>query len=459
MRDGNKKMKTKLYKLDFYKRSEDIFEQYKNEPMAIFLDSSLENQLGRYSIIGLKPYLILKEIDGIFYKNEVPQKESFEQGIQKYLDKYKEDNPTDLPLISGALGYFSYDFGRKFEGINSRHPKKLQIPEALFVFYDLLIIEDKAKKILYVTARGETENSEDAIKTLKQEIEKSISLKIPPKHKEQAIFYPNFTKEEYKTAIDKMIRYIIEGDIYIANMTQQLTVDCKKNPYDVYRYLRTYNPAPFGCFFQCGDFQIISASPERFLKIRKNNIETRPIKGTRKRGETEEEDILLREELRNSSKDRSELLMIVDLERNDLNHVCVPGSVKVTEHFAIETYATVFHLVTTIVGVLKENVKICELLNAVFPGGSITGAPKIRAMEVIDELEHDRRNIYTGSLGYFSFDGNCDFNIIIRTAVHKDHRYHLGVGGGITCESDLEFEYEETLQKAKAILEALWEEE
>lgn len=452
-------MKTKICKLDFYRKSEDIFEQYKYEPMAIFLDSSLENQLGRYSIIGLKPYLILKETDGIFYKNDKPQEETFEQGIQKYLNKYKEENPTDLPLISGALGYFSYDYGRKFEDINSRHPKKLQIPEALFVFYDVLIIEDKAEKTLYITARGETENAESVIKTLKQEIEKCASVKIPLRHKEQAEFHPNFTKEEYKSAVDNMIRYIIEGDIYIANMTQQLTVDSKKSPYDVYRYLRTYNPAPFGGFFQCGDFQIISASPERFLKINKNSIETRPIKGTRKRGETEEEDIFLREELRNSSKDRSELLMIVDLERNDLNHVCIPGSVKVTEHFAIETYATVFHLVTTIVGILKENVNKHDLLKAVFPGGSITGAPKIRAMEIIDELEHDRRNLYTGSLGYFSFDGNCDFNIIIRTAVYQDHRYYLGVGGGITCESDLEFEYEETLQKAKAILEALWEEE
>lgn len=452
-------MATKVKKLDFYKKSEDIFEKYKDENMAIFLDSSLENAMGQYSVIGLNPYLILKECDGIFYENDVPQEITFEEGMQKYLEKQKEENPTSLPLIAGALGYFSYDYGRKFEQISSRHPKKLSVPDALFVFYDLLIIDDKIEKALYITARGKTKNQDVAITDLEQEIKECASYKRPKKHSALAPFTPNFTKEDYKKAIDKMISYIIEGDIYIANMTQQLTVDSKKSPYDVYRYLRTYNPAPFGSFFQCGDFQIISASPERFLKINKNNIETRPIKGTRKRGETEEEDISLREELRNSSKDRSELLMIVDLERNDLNHICIPGSVKVTEHFAIETYATVFHLVTTIVGRLKENINTHDLLKAVFPGGSITGAPKIRAMEIIDELEHDRRNLYTGSLGYFSFDGNCDFNIIIRTAVYQDHRYYLGVGGGITCESDLEFEYEETLQKAKAILEALWEEE
>ena len=166
----------------------------------------------------------------------------------------------------------------------------------------------------------------------------------------------------------------------------------------------------------------------------------------------------LKLELQQSSKDRSELLMIVDLERNDLNHVCEPGSVIVTEHFAVETYATVFHLVTTIIGKMKKTLKAIDLIKATFPGGSITGAPKIRAMEIIDELEHDRRNLYTGSIGYFSFNGDCDFNIVIRTAVYQNDTYYIGVGGGITCESDPEFEYEETLQKAKAILEAIGDE-
>lgn len=196
---------------------------------------------------------------------------------------------------------------------------------------------------------------------------------------------------------------------------------------------------------------------ERFLQVRDGVIETRPIKGTRKRGSTPQEDAALRKELQESSKDRSELLMIVDLERNDLNHVCEPGSVQVTEHFAVEAYATVFHLVTTIIGKMKENLPFTDLIRAAFPGGSITGAPKIRAMEIIDELEHDRRGLYTGSMGYISLDGNCDFNIVIRTAVHQDGVYHLGVGGGITCESELEFEYEETLQKAKAVLEAIYD--
>lgn len=222
--------------------------------------------------------------------------------------------------------------------------------------------------------------------------------------------------------------------------------------------MRVYNSSPFGVFFQGGDYQIACASPERFLQVKNGNIETRPIKGTRKRGETKKEDLQLKLELQQSSKDRSELLMIVDLERNDLNHVCEPGSVIVTEHFAVETYATVFHLVTTIIGKMKKTIQTTDLIEATFPGGSITGAPKIRSMEIIDELEHDRRNLYTGSIGYFSFNGDCDFNIVIRTAVYQNDTYYIGVGGGITCESDSEFEYEETLQKAKAILEAIGDE-
>lgn len=450
-------MKTMIRKLPFYKEAADIFERYHDREMAVFLDSALENELGRYSVIGLNPYLVMKEEDGVFYRNGVPQDGSFEEAMNRYLKEAYEKNETKLPLTAGAIGYFSYDYGRKFENIRTRHSKKIRMPEAMFVFYDLLIIEDKKKRELTITARGELEEAQGALDRLEREIASCGSCKKPPKQERRAAFLPNFEKEEYKQTIDRMISYIIEGDIYIANMTQQLTAESRKEPYEMYRYLRTYNPAPFGGYFNYGDFQIASASMERFLQVRDGEIETRPIKGTRKRGATLEEDEALKQELFLSSKDRSELLMIVDLERNDLNHVCKAGSVVVTEHFAVETYATVFHLVTTIRGQMKEGLGIMDLIRAAFPGGSITGAPKIRAMEIIDELEHDRRGLYTGSMGYLSLDGSCDLNIVIRTAVYQDGVYHLGAGGGITCESELEFEYEETLQKAKALLEAIAE--
>lgn len=450
-------MKTIIRRLPFYREAADVFEIYKDREMAVFLDSALENDLGQYSVVGLFPYLVLKEENGVCYKNGKAVSISFEEAMNRELKKQYEENPTKLPLIAGAIGYFSYDYGRKFEQIKSRHPKKVSMPEAVFAFYDVLIIEDKKEKILYLTARGETGEQEKILDATEGEIRSCPVTPKPDKQNKLAEFCPNFEKEEYKQTVDQMISYIVEGDIYIANMTQQLEVKSRKDPYEVYRYLRTHNPAPFAGYFNYGDFKIASASPERFLQVKDGMIETRPIKGTRKRGSTQEEDAALKEELRNSSKDRSELLMIVDLERNDLNHVCDPGTVKVTDHFAVETYATVFHLVTTIVGKMKKDLQIMDLIQAAFPGGSITGAPKIRAMEIIDELEHDRRGLYTGSMGYLSLDGNCDLNIVIRTAVYQDGVYHLGVGGGITCESELEFEYEETLQKAKAVLEAIGE--
>ena len=450
-------MKTEIRRLPFYKEAADIFTMYRNREMAVFLDSALENQLGRYSVIGLYPYLILKEENGLCYRNGEKQLKTFEEILDGELEKRKEKNPTDLPLTGGAIGYFSYDYGRKFEQIHTRHPKKIRMPEAMFVFYDVLIIEDKKEKTLYLTARGETDDAKNLLDQVEQEIFNCKPQQKPDRQHHLADFIPNFEKEEYKQTVQRMIDYIVEGDIYIANMTQQLTVNSDKDPYEVYRYLRTYNPAPFAGYFNYGSFQIVGASMERFLQVRDGVIETRPIKGTRKRGSTPKEDAALRKELQESSKDRSELLMIVDLERNDLNHVCEPGSVQVTEQFAVEAYATVFHLVSTIIGKMKENLPFSDLIRAAFPGGSITGAPKIRAMEIIDELEHDRRGLYTGSMGYISLDGNCDFNIVIRTAVHQDGVYHLGVGGGITCESELEFEYEETLQKAKAVLEAIYD--
>lgn len=442
-------MKTLVKKLNFYKPAHEIFETLHHLPMSVFLDSSLENNLGQYSIIGFNPYLVIKQINNRFYVNDKEVSISLEDFLRDYLKDNYEENPYNLPLISGCIGYFSYDYGRKFESINTVHSPSPLIPEALFCFYNNFIIEDLQNKKLFITSK-----SEESLSKLEDLIKVSFPENVINAEKASS-YQTNFTKKDYIKAIEAMINYIIEGDIYIANMTQQLIINSGKHPFNVFKDLRTNNPSPFGGYLNFDDFQIICASPERFIKMENKIIETRPIKGTIKRGETLEEDNLYREKLLNSDKDKSELLMIVDLERNDLNRVCIPGSVKVTENFAIEEYATVFHLVSTVIGELKPDLNISDLLKSVFPGGSITGAPKIRAMEIIDELENSSRGLYTGSIGYIGLDEKCDFNIVIRTAMHKDGEFHLGVGGGITCESDPESEYEETLQKAKAILKAL----
>ena len=454
-------MKRVTVELERYVPASEVFRLAAKEPGCAFLDSSLVNELGRWSILGLRPYkTLVKEQDGSFTEDSVfHQDTDFETRLDEFLRLHRDENETALPIVSGAIGYFSYDYGREHMGVPSAEQDVEPIPQARVVFYDLLLIEDCREKRVWLSACGQTEDAEALLARFRRDIERGMEEgfpALPDAHATKPITVrPNFEKEEYKAAVDRMIRYIIEGDIYIANMTQRLDVMSDREPLAVFEHLRTHNPSPFGGYLDCGDHQIICASPERFLRLRDGVVETRPIKGTRKRGETPEEDEALRRELEQSEKDKSELLMIVDLERNDLNRVCRPGSVEVTELFTVETYATVFHLVSNIRGELAQGRDVTDLLRAAFPGGSITGAPKYRAMEIIDELEHGKRGLYTGSIGYLTLDGDCDLNIVIRTALHRDGRYHLGVGGGITSESDLEFEYEETLQKAKAVLEAL----
>lgn len=447
-------MQTKIKKLEKYIDIYSIFRALQNKDFKVsFLDSSLQNKYGQYSIIGADLYLELKEENNKFYINDIKSEEKFEEYLKKFLNDNKEENNSNLPLIAGGIGYFSYDYGRKFENIKTRHNKDLNIPEVILRFYRTFIIEDLEKKEIYISYK----NEEDLEKIEKVILNLEFYINNTAKKDILAEFQSNFEKEDYLKAIDKMINYIIEGDIYITNLTQRLKVKSLKKPMEVFEYLRKFNPSPFGAYLDYGSFQVISASPERFIKMKDRLIETRPIKGTRKRGATVEEDENLKNELSESEKDKSELLMIVDLERNDLHRICELKSVKVTELFKVEAYSTVFHLVSTIIGKLKKDYDFVDLIEATFPGGSITGAPKIRAMEIIDELENSRRDLYTGSLGYISFNGDCDLNIVIRTTIHQDGEYYLGVGGGITCESELEFEYEETLQKAKAILEAIKE--
>lgn len=451
----------------------DLYSLYAGEKDTVFLDSSLENGYGNYSFIGINPYLRVEDRNGVLFINGVAQEGTLTGYISGYLQAHAEENPTTLPLLSGAIGYLTYDFGLRLNNLSSHHPKAVDIPEGLFIFYENFIIEDLKNKKIYLTAAERLFKGEDSVDTLERDLVERLNKRMPErlnrspspayqeaapeamKEKRAPAIRSDFEKAQYLEAVNQVIHYIIEGDIYITNMTRQIIVESPVSPYAVFLRLHKTNPAPFSAYLNLGDFRIVCSSPERFIKLAGGVAETRPIKGTRKRGATTEEDDALRAELLQSAKDRSELLMIVDLERNDLNKVCEPGSVKVTQLFDVETYATVFHLVSTVLGKLKEGLTAMDLLTAMFPGGSITGAPKRRAMEIIDELEHSRRGLYTGSIGYLSLDNSCDFNIVIRTAVYQNGIYHLGVGGGITCESDLEFEFEETEQKAKALLEAM----
>jgi para-aminobenzoate synthetase component 1 len=265
----------------------------------------------------------------------------------------------------------------------------------------------------------------------------------------------NFRRRDYIEAIRRAKEYIAAGDIYQVNLSQRLSAPLVTNPLDLYRRLSRSNPSPFAAYFDTPDGAVVSCSPERFLELRGREVETRPIKGTRPRGESPEEDARLAAELQASAKDRAENVMIVDLERNDIGRVCEFGSVHVPELFALESYATVHHLVSTVRGRLRPDCDALDCLRACFPGGSITGAPKVRSMEIIEELESTRRGVYTGAIGYLCFSGDMDVNIVIRTAVVQDGVAHFQVGGGIVADSDPEAEYQETVDKGRAIADAL----
>lgn len=432
----------------------EVYNLFKEEKDTILLDSSKEDErLSKYSFIGVNPFLIfeLKNKKTYIDGNEI-KGEPFKI-LENLINEYKNDLQDDIPLLSGAMGYITYDSGRILEELPDISEEDFNIPDMKFIFYKNIIIFDLINDKKYIT---DLDGNNEKIHKILKKIDNGYKINDEiVAEKSNNIFYSNFIKEDYKSAVARLKDYIVSGDVYIANMTQRFWCNNEDDSFDIYKKLRSINKAPFSAYLNFSDFQVISSSPERFIQVVDNKAHTRPIKGTRPRGKTHEEDEKNKLELINSEKDKAELLMVVDLERNDFSKVCKPHSVKVRENFKLEEYATVFHLVSTVEGELKEDVSSVKFIKECFPGGSITGTPKIRAMEIIEELEGLKRNIYTGSIGYFDFRGNCDFNIVIRTILKRNNKAYFGVGGGITYDSIEEDEYNETLDKAKALMRVL----
>lgn len=433
----------------------EVYNLFKNEKDTVLLDSSKEDKkLSKFSFIGLNPFMTFEAKGNTSFIDNIEVNGTPFDILDNLMGKYKisEKKYGNIPLLCGAIGYISYDVCRILEQIPDNSSEDHKISDMKFIFYNNIIIFDLQNNKQYITSLNGNEEELDLIINKIKDTVKIEEQKVKDSNKK---FISNFNKENYKLAIRKLKDYIVSGDVYIANMTQRFYTESTEDSFEIYKKLRSINKAPFSAFMNFKDFQIISSSPERFLEINNRMVVTRPIKGTRPRGKTEEEDKKNSLELLNSEKDRAELLMVVDLERNDLSKVCKPHSVKVTELFKLETYATVFHLVSTVEGELKDEVSAVKCIKECFPGGSITGTPKIRSMEIIEELEGLKRNIYTGSIGYFDFRGNADFNIAIRTIIKKDNKAYFGVGGGITYDSNEEDEYNETLDKAKALMRVL----
>lgn len=429
----------------------EIYTLFKDEKDSFILDSGMdEEKLGRYSFISSRPFDVIKMKDS---------KSNPLDALKEKLDRYKVENNTHIPFIGGAVGYLSYDIGNYIEKLPRTAIDDTGVYDLYFGFYNFVIVVDHLENKTYIATPGISQEEELSIA---KEIESKIlnadkkNLKYDFNGKQIEVkLSSNFKKNEYINTIEKVRDYIKQGDIYQANLTQRFSGKTNLSSYQLYKKLRDVSKAPFAAFLNFENYQVLSNSPERFIKCIDKTIEARPIKGTRPRGNTIEEDIRLQEELRNSEKDKAELLMIVDLERNDLGKVSKIGTVKVPELFVIEPYANVSHLVSTVTGKLKDSLSSIDVIKATFPGGSITGAPKIRAMEIIDELEPTQRNVYTGSIGYIGFNGDMDFNIAIRTLIKKDEDIYFQVGGGITWDSNPKEEYQETLDKAKSIMKAV----
>jgi len=435
---------------------------FKDEPYSFFLDSGRDaDNLGQYSFIGGDPFLVFSsKDDAITIRTKTEEKhyqgDPFAE-LQKLLRRYQRDYPSKFPFLGGAVGYLGYDLCHRIEVLPRSAVDDVQIPDCHMGFYDGIIIIDHQTNKTYVAALGIEAEPEAIAARIRQKLEKNekVTIRSDFRINEEKEFTGNFTRQEYMAALDAVHEYIRAGDIYQTNLTQRFECDLEITPLELYSELRRINPAPFASYLDFGAGQIVSSSPERFIQIKGRQIEARPIKGTMPRGKTPTEDAQNRDTLVNSEKDKAELLMIVDLERNDLGRVSKTGTVKVPELYKLETYETVFHLVSTVTGELKEEVDAIDVIRASFPGGSITGAPKIRAMEVIDELEPTQRNIYTGSIGYIGFNGDLDLNIVIRTILCKNEKAYFQVGGGIVWDSQNQLEYEETFHKGRALMEAL----
>ena len=469
-----------------------VFEALKAGGHPMLLESARVNdKIGRYSFVASNPYLIFKS-RGENVEISLPETPAGKYGrrasmnrkplakLRELFSNYRTARVDGLPpFTGGAIGFLSYDFVRQIEDLPHRARVDLDIPEAYFVFVDMVVAFDHVLEKTWVIVNpgareqemgfrkpepgqwgGLYDQAADKLSALHASL-LTMSSRSPVKGEENSglkrfTLEPNITRARFETMVRQCKEYIAAGDIYQANLSQRFSAGIgDADPLRLYALLRHINPSPFAAYLDFGDLQLVSSSPERLVRLHEGIADTRPIAGTRRRGRDGAEMEALSAELLTNEKERAEHIMLLDLERNDLGRVCEYGSVRVDEMMVVEDYSHVIHIVSNVRGTLTPGRDAFDLVRAVFPGGTITGVPKVRCMEIIDELEPVARGPYTGSIGYFSNSGDMDLNIIIRTFVVKDGVAHIQVGAGIVADSVPEREYFETLQKAEALRKAL----
>jgi para-aminobenzoate synthetase component 1 len=445
-----------LTELPYYPDSAALFEAIADAPWAVFLDSGRHDAgQSRYDILSAQPYLRLvtrgnlTELSG----DTVTLSRDDPFALLRNALAIEPSTHCALPFCGGAIGYFSYDLARRIERLPTKTEDRERIPEMAIGIYDWAVVVDHAERRSWLVGQGrdpETDLKWDAL------VERFSAPGAERSRRPFTITSPiasNLSRDAYGRAFERIKAYIHDGDCYQVNLAQRFSAAAGGDPWLAYQALRVINPAPFSTYMATPYAHVLSASPERFLKVTSGRVESKPIKGTRPRAGHARADAELAEALRTSEKDRAENVMIVDLLRNDLSKTC--RSVKVPRLFDVETFATVHHLVSTVTGELRDGSTAIDLLRGAFPGGSITGAPKLRAMEIIEELEPHRRGVYCGAIGYIGYDGDMDLNIAIRTLVYSRGEVRFWAGGGIVADSELEAEYQETFDKAAAMLKLL----
>ncbi|BDU50395.1 anthranilate synthase component I [Haliovirga abyssi] len=448
----------------------------KDEEYSFLLESiSGEDKFARYTFLGVNPSIKISATDDNveIIEHEKTTEFKLKTGenpldyLKNIMSKYKMVKNEKLPsFVGGAVGYFGYDTVKYFEKIEKKNRAEINVPDMYFMITDTILAFDRFKQELLIICNMFIEEDRDLksiydesvekIKNIYEKLTNEVKLNFQISEvKEEIKISSNFKKEEFYKAVESSKEYIKSGDIFQVVLSQRFMAEYKHNPFDVYRRLRSINPSPYMFYLNFKDFKIAGASPEILVKLEGDTITLRPIAGTRKRGKDVEEDIALEKELLSDEKEIAEHIMLVDLGRNDVGKISKYGTVKVTEKMVIERYSHVMHIVSSVQGKIEEDKDGFDLLQAVFPAGTLTGAPKIRAMEIIEDLEPVKREIYGGAIGYFSFNGDLDSCITIRTMVFKDNKAFMQAGAGIVYDSIPENEYKETENKIAPVIRAL----
>ena len=424
----------------------------------------------RYSLIGLHAKRIIKVVKNeieILHEGSLVEKISTEDPlayIEKLQKSFSLEEDSNLPKFNGGLvGYFSYDCVRYIESklLDSEPPDTLGTPDALFMVSEEVAVFDNLKNKLHLIVLIDSKDQIDVAEKRLNELEEKLKhplpfqdFKKPEKSISESDFISGFGEDDFKRSVQKAKKYIEEGDIMQVVCSQRMSLPFTADPVALYRSIRQLNPSPYMYYLNLQDFHIVGSSPEILARLEDNKVTVRPIAGTRRRGKDELDDIAMEEDMVNDPKEIAEHLMLIDLGRNDVGRIAEPGSVNVTEKFGVERYSHVMHMVSNVEAKIKKELSAIDLFRATFPAGTVSGAPKIRAMEIIDEFEPVKRGIYGGAIGYLSWQGNMDMAIAIRTAVIKDEMLYILAGGGWVADSVPDLEWKESLNKGRAIFKA-----